>query len=156
MVHSIDGLVEQMNDYKVSSDDIIPIKFIMKDEIGLYSDDKDIKEKVKNCQFISIIRGKPHTEIKRQTCIGKDSKGAIITATKETFMYNNPFMYKYDETTLKIVTDWLYTDKLINQINNQLIKLEIEDLEYFIKFLNNNKDYKNINLKDTIQYKRKD
>jgi len=155
MVHSIDSLIEIMNPYKIKSDEIIPINFIMKNELDLYSDSETMREKVKQSQFISIIRGKPYTEIHRQTCMGKDSKGAIITVTNQIFVYNSNYIYKYSDETINIVQKWLYIDKLINDININLQRLDVEDLRKIRNYLLGVESLQTINLKDTMKYFKK-
>lgn len=113
--YDIDGLMELMKPYNISTDDVYPYDKKKKNE--------------SECVFINIYRCYPKTHINMEFCKEKNHHGDVITMSDKVFRSLIPGLYRYCEETIDIILKWQRGHKLILDIDQELIRMDIHNIE---------------------------
>lgn len=113
--YDIDGLMELVKPYKISTDDI-----------KVY--DKNKKNEIESI-FISIYRCYPKTHTTMEFCKEKNHHGDVITMSDKVFRANIPGLYRYCDESIDIILKWQRGHKLILEIDQELIRMDIHNIE---------------------------
>ena len=137
--YDIDGLMELVKPFKISTDDV-----------------EQYDKKRKNdafCIFVSIYRCYPKTHITVEFCKEKNQHGDIITMSDKIFRANIPGLYKYCDESIDTILKWQRGHEMILGIDKNLINMEITDIEkvnnYIIDLLDSKEIEKTVDKKDT-------
>lgn len=137
--YDIDGLMELVKPYKISTDDI-----------KVY--DKKKKNEVESI-FISIYRCYPKTHTTMEFCKEKNHHGDVITMSDKIFKANIPGLYRYCDESIDIILKWQKGHKLILDIDQELIRMNIHNIEkvkdYVIDLLDSQVIKDRVDPKDT-------
>lgn len=137
--YDIDGLMELVKPYKISTDDI-----------------KEYDKKIDNrdeCTFISIYRTYPKTHITMEFCKEINHHGDIITMSDKVYRSCIPGLYRYCKESIDIILKWQKGHKLILEIDQELIRMNIHNIEkvkdYVIDLLDSQVIKQKVDPKDT-------
>jgi hypothetical protein len=126
--YDIDGLMRLMKPFKISTDDI-----------EIFNEKKENRDKG---LFISIYRTYPKTHMLVDLCIRKNQQGDIISISDKVYRTCMPGLYKYCDESIEILQKWQYGHNLILEIDKELIKMDVTDIEKIKNFIYELKDQK--------------
>jgi hypothetical protein len=139
--YDIDGLMRLMKPFKTSTDNI-----------------EAYNEKEKNhdkARFISIYRTYPKTHILVDLCTRKNKQGDVISISDKIYRTCMPGLYTYCDESIEILQKWQYGHNLVLEIDKELIKMNVLDIEEVQDFIYDLKDKRDKEEKEKEEEKLK-
>jgi hypothetical protein len=132
--YDIDGLMRLMKPFKTSTDNIEAYNKSQKNH--------------SKARFISIYRTYPKTHILVDLCTKKNQHGDVISISDKIYRTCMPGLYKYCDDSIEILQKWQYGHNLVLEIDRELIKMDIVDIEKVKDFIYELKDKREIENKE--------